>query len=208
MKSTSRRTRCVRAELSRSHTCWCGSVNRGSSCAPCARASKRQTSPQLLTRTRLSAPSTFINGWPSSVCTKSDTCASLNQSWRQRLNCELPVAISNLRFSGYSVPRAQQTAERLRRCATVQLMRVGPSEPACRSRFQTTFGGFVSKRQGRERGRKRPGITGSGDRQEEDRKGTTDEVSKRYRRCPKPQPYNYCGTSSDATCLRAERHPA
>src|SRR5262245_12884913 len=30
----------------------------------------------------------------------------------------------------------------------------------------------LSKRQGRERGRKRPGITGSGDRQEEDRKGT------------------------------------
>src|SRR5262249_3765274 len=46
---------------------------------------------------------------------------------------------------GYSVPRAQQTAERPRRCATVQLMRVGPSEPACRSRFQTTFGGFVQK---------------------------------------------------------------
>ena len=42
------------------------------------RASKRQTSPQLLTRTRLSALSTFINGWPSSACTKSDTCASLN----------------------------------------------------------------------------------------------------------------------------------
>jgi hypothetical protein len=39
----------------------------------------------------------------------------------------------------------------------------------------------LSKRQGRERGRKRPGITGSGDRQEEDRKGTTAEVSKRYR---------------------------
>src|SRR5262252_6222764 len=50
-----------------------------------------------------------------------------------------------LRERGYSVPRAQQTAERLRRCATVQLMRVGPSEPACRSRFQTTFGGFVQK---------------------------------------------------------------
>src|SRR5262249_18780823 len=65
-------------------------------------------------------------------------------------------------------------------------MRVGPSEPACRSRFQTTFGAgskppsaALSKRQGRERGRKRPGITGSGDRQEEDRKGTTVEVSKR-----------------------------
>jgi hypothetical protein len=28
------------------------------------------------------------------------------------------------------------------------------------------------------------------------------------RRCPKPQPCNYCGISSDDTCLRAERHPA
>ena len=44
------------------------------------------------------------------------------------------------------------------------------------------------KSHGRERGRKRPGITGSGDRQEEDRKETTDEVSKRnLRRCPKPR---------------------
>jgi hypothetical protein len=50
-----------------------------------------------------------------------------------------------IRLRGSSVPRAQQTAERLRRCATVQLMRVGPSESACRSRFQTTFGGFVQK---------------------------------------------------------------
>ena len=30
-------------------------------------------------------------------------------------------------------------------------------------------------------------ITGSGDGQEEDRKGTTDEVSKVFRRCPKPR---------------------
>src|SRR5262245_50542162 len=66
-------------------------------------------------------------------------------------------------------------------------MRVGPSEPACRSRFQTTFGADLFKRQGRERGRKRLGFTGSGDRQEEDRKGTTDEVSKVIRRWPKPQ---------------------
>jgi hypothetical protein len=51
-------------------------------------------------------------------------------------------------------------------------------------------------------------FTGSVDRQEEDRKGTADEVSKRNRRSAKPQPYNYCGTSSDHTCLRAERHPA
>ena len=51
-------------------------------------------------------------------------------------------------------------------------------------------------------------ITGSGDRQEEDRKGTTAEVSKVYRRWPKPRSYCYCGISSDDTCLRAERHPA
>ena len=38
-----------------------------------------------------------------------------------------------------------------------------------------------------KRGRKRSGITASGDRQEEDRKETTDEVSKVYRRCPKPR---------------------
>jgi hypothetical protein len=36
---------------------------------------------------------------------------------------------------------------------------------------------------GRERGRKRPGLTGSGVRQEEDRKETTVEVSKPMRRC-------------------------
>jgi hypothetical protein len=52
------------------------------------------------------------------------------------------------------------------------------------------------------------GITGSGDRQEEDRKGTTDEVSKAIRRCPKPWSYNFCGTNADETCLRAEWHPA
>ena len=50
-----------------------------------------------------------------------------------------------VRYTDNSVPRAQQTAERLRRCATVQLMRVGPSESACRSRLQTTFGGFWPK---------------------------------------------------------------
>ena len=40
-----------------------------------------------------------------------------------------------------------------------------------------------SKGHGRERGRKRPGLTGSGIRQEEDRKETTVEVSKPMRRC-------------------------
>src|SRR5215831_15477660 len=58
--------------------------------------------------------------------------------FRESLGVQFPGATRR-------VPRAQRTAERLRRCATVQLMRVGPSEPACRSRFQTTFGGFVQK---------------------------------------------------------------
>jgi hypothetical protein len=32
-----------------------------------------------------------------------------------------------------------------KQCATVSLMRAGPSESACRSRFQTTFGGCGQK---------------------------------------------------------------
>jgi len=43
-------------------------------------------------------------------------------------------------------------------------------------------------------------ITESGDMQEEDRKGTTAEVSKVIRRCPKPRSYCCCGISSDDTC--------
>src|SRR5215471_3662501 len=65
-------------------------------------------------------------------------------------------------------------------------MRVGPSESACRSRLQPPSAA-LAKSHGRERGRKRLGITGSGDRQEEDRKETTAEVSKVIRRWPKPQ---------------------
>jgi site-specific DNA recombinase len=38
-----------------------------------------------------------------------------------------------------------ERAERASKCATVQLMRGGPSEPACRSRFQTTSGGCGQK---------------------------------------------------------------
>src|SRR5215471_7481834 len=37
-------------------------------------------------------------------------------------------------------------------------------------------------------------VTGSGDGQEEDRKGTTAEVSKVFRRCPKPRSYCCRGT--------------
>ena len=42
------------------------------------------------------------------------------------------------------VPRARRD-ERTRQCATAQPMRVGPSEPAYRSRIQTAFGGYEQK---------------------------------------------------------------
>ncbi len=57
-----------------------------------------------------------------------------------------------VRYADDCVPRAQRV-ERTQQCATAQPMRGGPSEPAYRSGFQTAFGG-------------------------EDRKETTDEVSK------------------------------
>jgi len=57
-------------------------------------------------------------------------------------------------------------------------MREGPSESACRSRFQTTFGGFWTKSKVVNAEGKGLARTRSGDRQEEDRKGTTIEVSK------------------------------
>ena len=41
-------------------------------------------------------------------------------------------------------PRAQR-AEEGPKCVTVLSMREGPSEPACRSRFQTTSGGYGQK---------------------------------------------------------------
>ena len=50
--------------------------------------------------------------------------------------------------------------------------------------------------------------TRSGVRQEEDCKETTIEVSKPIRRCQNRGVDCYCGTNSDETCLRAERHPA
>jgi hypothetical protein len=57
-------------------------------------------------------------------------------------------------------------------------MREGPSESACRGRFQTTFGGFGQKSKVVNAEGKGLARTRSGDRQEEDRKGTTIEVSK------------------------------
>src|SRR5439155_17114404 len=50
--------------------------------------------------------------------------------------------------------------------------------------------------------------TRSGDRQEEDRKGTTMEVSKAQGRCQYRGGVVITGLSSDEPCLRAERHPA
>jgi hypothetical protein len=50
--------------------------------------------------------------------------------------------------------------------------------------------------------------TRSGDRQEEDRKGTTMEVSKVKRRCQNRGGFATAGPNSDETCLRAEWHPA
>ena len=51
-------------------------------------------------------------------------------------------------------------------------------------------------------------MTGSGDRQEEDRKGTTAEVSKPTEMMAKTAECSCCGMSSDETCLRAEWPPA
>ena len=66
---------------------------------------------------------------------------------------------------------------------TAYPMRVGPSEPACRSRFQTAFRRLWPKAMVVSAEGKGPASTGSGIRQEEDRKGTTVEVSKAIRRC-------------------------
>ena len=55
---------------------------------------------------------------------------------------------------------------------------------------------------------KGPALTGSGVRQEEDRKETTVEVSKSIRRCQNRGLVTTAGQSFDGTCLRAERHPA
>jgi RNA-directed DNA polymerase len=49
-----------------------------------------------------------------------------------------------LRYVDDCAPRAQR-AEEGPKCVTVLSMREGPSEPACRSRFQTTSGGYGQK---------------------------------------------------------------
>src|SRR5215469_16372226 len=64
------------------------------------------------------------------------------------------------------------------------------------------------KSQGRERRRKRPEKNRSGARQKEDRKGTTDDMSKRKRRCRNHGGFVTVGSAPAKTCLRTERHPA
>jgi len=83
----------------------------------------------------------------------------------------------SLRFTDNSVPRAQTQPTS---CWSAQLFNWWGSAPRNRlaGAGSKPPSAAVGKSHGRERGRKRPGITGSGDRQEEDRKGTTDEVSK------------------------------
>ena len=49
-----------------------------------------------------------------------------------------------IRYADDCAPRAQR-AEEGPMCVTARLMRVGPSEPAYRSRFQTTSGGYGQK---------------------------------------------------------------
>jgi hypothetical protein len=54
----------------------------------------------------------------------------------------------------------------------------GPFEVGLQERTSNRLSAAMAKSYGRERGRKRPGLTGSGVRQEEDCKETTIEVSK------------------------------
>jgi len=83
-----------------------------------------------------------------------------------------------------------------------------PLEVGLQERTSNHLPAAVVKSHGRERERKRPGEIGSGVGQEEDRKGTTIEVSKAIRRCQNRGVITTAGQSFDGTCLRAERHPA
>jgi RNA-directed DNA polymerase len=63
------------------------------------------------------------------------------EAWRKRVaNGDVIV----VRYADDRAPRAQR-AEEGPKCVTVLSMREGPSEPACRSRFQTTSGGCGQK---------------------------------------------------------------
>ena len=82
-----------------------------------------------------------------------------------------------------------------------------PLEVGLQERTSNHFSADVDKSHGRERERKGPATTGSGDRQEEDCKETTIEVSKPVRRCRNRGEMTTAGQSFDGACFRAKRHP-
>src|SRR6202167_4396506 len=63
------------------------------------------------------------------------------EAWRKKVARGDVIVV---RYADDRAPRAQR-AEEGPMCVTAGLMRVGPSEPADRSRFQTTFGGCGQK---------------------------------------------------------------
>ena len=63
------------------------------------------------------------------------------EAWRQKEACGDVIVV---RYADDRAPRAQR-AEEGPKCVTVLSMREGPSEPAYRSRFQTTSGGCGQK---------------------------------------------------------------
>src|SRR5499427_1761883 len=105
------------------------------------------------------------------------------------------------RFTDYCVPRAQTQplkAREVRNCLTDEgrPLGVGLQEQAPNHLRRLWPKATVVNAEG-----KGSDVTGSGDRQEEDRKGITDEVSKVSRRWPKPRSGSCRGRSSDETCL-------
>ncbi len=74
-------------------------------------------------------------------------------------------------------------------------------QPACRSRFQTAFRRLWPKAMVVSAEGKGPALTGSGIRQEEDRKETTVEVSKLIGRCQNRGEMVTAGQSSDENGL-------
>src|SRR5437016_12789238 len=85
----------------------------------------------------------------------------------------------------------------------------GPTrQPVCRDQVPNRLRRLWSKAMVVSTEGKGLARTRSGNRQEEDRKGTTMEVSKVKRRCQNRGEFATAGPSSDETCLRAERHPA
>ncbi len=86
-------------------------------------------------------------------------------------------------------------------------MRGGPSEPACRSRFQTTSGGCGQKpwsRAQEEKAWEEPGQVAG-------KKKTAREplmTCRKRRDDVKTAGSRYCGISFGGDCIRTERHPA